>query len=177
MSEAAAALTYYFAVRPVLIAAVGHEPMPAVGQGVAAAAGGVLTLLAWTKMVQPALWRWLASVWERTPSGPGAWSADALDVLDLYVMAGGPRSLSEVVWVLSPYRPAPSWWHPWRRIGVKAGWGRRNAEIGAEAGALADAGLLRCTEDARWWWERVYEVTDDGRAASEAVVVGVSEGG
>lgn len=88
----------------------------------------------------------------------------------------GTRELAEVVWVLSPYRPAPSWWHPWRRIGVKAGWGRRNAEIGAEAGALADAGLLRCTENARWWWERKFEITDAGRAASEAAAVGVAEG-
>ena len=176
VSEAVAVLGYSFAARPALVAVVGHEPMPTVEQGVAAAAGGVLALLAWIKAVQPALWRWSASIWELPPSGPGEWSADALDVLDLYVMTDGPRSLAGVVWVLSPYRPAPSWWHPWRRMRVKAGWGRRNAEIGAEAGALADAGLLRCTENARWGWERKFEITDAGRAASEAAAVGVTEG-
>lgn len=169
------ALVCYLATRPPLDAAFGHGSVLTVVQLVTGAAGGVLLLVAlpWATRV---LWRWSASIWTRPPSQPGAWSADAVDLLDLYVMSDGPRSLSEVVWVLSPCRQPPSWRHPWRRFRTLAGWGRRNAEIAAEAGVLAGAGLLRCTEDARWWGERTFEITDAGRAVSEAAAVGVTEG-
>lgn len=174
-SIALAELAYHLAVRPALVAVFGHEPVPTVTQFATGAAGGVLLLVAlpWTTRV---LWRWSASIWQRPPSEPGSWSDDARDLLDLFAITDGPRALSNAVWVLSPRLPAPSWWHPWRRFRTLAGWGRRNAEIADESGALADAGLLRCTEDSRRWWLRTFEITDAGRAASEAAAVGVTEG-
>lgn len=88
-------------------------------------------------------------------------------LLALFAMREGPVRLFDVVIVLSPEPNAPSWLHPMRRWDVMSGWARRNAELAAEAGGLAEAGLLRCVESARTWygWDgaSVYEATGLGR--------------
>lgn len=92
---------------------------------------------------------------------------DSATLLALFAMREGPVRLFDVVLVLSPEPDAPSWVHPMRRWNVMSAWARRNAELAAEAGVLAEAGLLRCVESARTWygWDgaSLYEATGIGR--------------
>lgn len=104
-------------------------------------------------------------------------NGDGTTLLALFAMREGPVRLFDVVIVLSPEPNAPSWLHPMRRWNVMSAWARRNAELAAEAGGLAEAGLLRCVESARTWygWDgaSVYEATGLGRdvAARNAEVL------
>lgn len=99
---------------------------------------------------------------------------DGPTLLALFSMAPGPMRLANAVLVLSPYPDSPSWLRPVRRWRVMRAWVWRNAELVAEAGRLADAGLLRCTDRACGWdGMSVYEVTGLGRdvAARNAEVL------
>jgi len=101
---------------------------------------------------------------------------DRIDLLALFAASDGPEVLGLLVVVLSS-PPETSWWRPWRHWRAEMAWVDRNKEIAAEAAVLADRGLLRCVRSHRWSeLKSVYEITDAGRAASEAAAIGVTEG-
>lgn len=91
-------------------------------------------------------------------------NGDGPTLLALFAMHGEPVRLFDLVIVLSPYPDPPSWLHPLRRWNVMTAWVRRNSELMAEAGRLAESGLLRLTGRPRRR-ERMgeYEVTGLGR--------------
>lgn len=100
-------------------------------------------------------------LWSRG-TGPGR-DGDGPTLLALFAMHTGPAYLIDRVMVLIPYPDAPSWRHPRRRWRIMTAWAVRTGELMAEADRLADAGLLRCTEQARRRGMWMYEITGLGR--------------
>lgn len=156
------ALVHDFAVRPLLVAVFGHEPAPAAVEIAMGIGSGLLLmyrLLPWATRV---LWFWSRHAWRRPAAGPGR-DGDGPTLLALFAIRTTPAYLINVVTILSPYPDAPSWRHPRRRWRIMTAWAMRTGELMAEAGRLADAGLLRCTERGRRRGMWMYEVTDLGR--------------
>lgn len=112
------------------------------------------------------------AAWKRF-SNPSTRPGDAPTLLALFAMKAAPVHLVDLVMVLNPQPDAPSWLHPCRRWRVMTAWAVRFAELVAEAGRLADAGLVECTERARREPMSMYEITGLGRdvAARNAEVL------
>lgn len=102
------------------------------------------------------------AAWERF-SNPTTRPGDGPTLFALFAMKAAPVHLVDLVMVLNPQPDAPSWLHPCRRWRVMTAWAVRFAELVAEAGRLADAGLVECTERARREPMSVYEITGLGR--------------
>jgi len=95
-------------------------------------------------------------------------------MLALFAMRPGPARLADLVMVLNPRPDMPPWRHPMQRWNVTTAWVVRSAELLAQADRLVDAGLLRCTERGRRYWDMgIYEATGLGRdvAARNAEVL------
>jgi hypothetical protein len=156
------ALVHDFVVRPALAAVFGHEPVPTAVEIAMGVGSGLLLMYRLLPWATRALWFWSRHAWRRPVSGSGR-DGDGPTLLALFATRATPAYLINVVTILSPYPDAPSWRHPWRRWRVLTAWAVRTGELMAEAGRLADAGLLRCTQRARRHGMCMYEATDLGR--------------